>query len=202
MSTVRRTQAQRRAATIAKLLEATIQSLAEQGYAATSTKQICTRAGVSQGGMFRHFATRTEVIAAATAHIAQSQVAAIQALQARATAPSPVEFAALAQALCRSDAHAAWHEVMVAARSDGPLRDAVAPSLRAYEASLHALARSLVPPDHPDPFGAEVLVLTVLHAFDSEAVTRRVHSNPEVEQARLAWATKTLTRLQEPTGSA
>jgi len=192
----RRTQAERRAATIAKLLDATIQSLAEAGYAATSTKQICARAGVSQGGLFRHFPTRTAVIAAATAHIAESQVAAIEALGAQESLDAH-GLVTLAQRLTRSDAHAAWHEVMVAARADPLLREAVAPALMAYEASLHALARSLVPDGHPDPFAAEVVVLTVLHAFDSEAVTRRVHSSPDVENARVLWAERTLRALME-----
>ena len=67
MPAVRRTQAERREATIGKLVEATIGCLAELGYSGTSTGAICKRAGVSQGGMFRHFGTRLELIAAAAA---------------------------------------------------------------------------------------------------------------------------------------
>lgn len=179
-----RTQAERREATIGRLVAATIRALAEVGYAGTSVSEICRHAQVSQGGLFRHFPTRLALIVAATEQVGAGHVAAIQAVGGMDAA----QVVRLARDLARSDTHAAWHEVMVAARTDADLRAAVAPILRAYERALHERARALLPADHPDPEGAETVVLTVLHAFDSEAVTRRVHSSPEVEARRLEWA--------------
>ena len=45
----RRTQEERSAETRARLLEATIESLGEVGYASTTTTGVCERAGVSRG---------------------------------------------------------------------------------------------------------------------------------------------------------
>ena len=100
-----------------------------------------------------------------------------------------------AQQATRSPTHAAWHEVMVAARTDADLRERVSPVLERYERALHDLARSLLPESHPNPGGAEMVVLSVLHMFDSEAVTRRVHSSPAIEDARLSWAIDLLSAL-------
>ena len=58
----RRTQAERSAATRALLLEAAIASLASVGWANTTTTEVCRRAGVSQGALFKHFPTKTELL--------------------------------------------------------------------------------------------------------------------------------------------
>lgn len=192
MASVRRTQAERREATIGKLVQATLESLARLGYAGTSTSAICKRAGVSSGGLFRHFDTRMDLIVAATEQVGKAHIRAIEALRDQDYDVETI--LRLAREITRSDPHAAWHEVMVAARTDAELRDAVNPVLARYEGALHDLARSLLPEGHPDPRSAEVLVMSVLHMFDSEAVTRRVHSSVDVEEARLDWAIETVQR--------
>ena len=61
----RRTQAERRAATKAKVLEATIDCLVERGYANTSTRHIAKRAGLTLGALQHHFAGKADLMAAA-----------------------------------------------------------------------------------------------------------------------------------------
>src|SRR5204862_5492808 len=63
----RRTQAERSAATQALLLDATIDSLVEVGYANTTTTGIAERAGVSRGAQMHHFPSKGELVAAAVA---------------------------------------------------------------------------------------------------------------------------------------
>ena len=65
----RRTQGERSAATVAKLIQATIEAIVEVGYAGASTREICDRAGISQGGLFRHFPTRRDLIVATLVHL-------------------------------------------------------------------------------------------------------------------------------------
>jgi len=60
----RRTQPERRAATRARLLAATQAALVELGTAGTTTPEVCRRAGVSQGALFKHFASKAELLAA------------------------------------------------------------------------------------------------------------------------------------------
>ena len=60
-----RSQAERTATTRARLLDGTIDALAAQGYARTTTPEVCRRAGVSQGALFKHFATKADLVSAA-----------------------------------------------------------------------------------------------------------------------------------------
>src|SRR5680860_399919 len=77
--TRRRTQQERRDATMAKLLDGTIAALAEVGYARTTIKEICDRAGVSQGALFRYFDSRAALMAATAAEVGNRQFAAFAA---------------------------------------------------------------------------------------------------------------------------
>ncbi len=61
----RRTQAERSATTRDALLDATISSLVEDGYVATTTSRVAKRAGVSRGAHLHHFQTRTALVVAA-----------------------------------------------------------------------------------------------------------------------------------------
>jgi AcrR family transcriptional regulator len=78
----RRTQAQRRSQTRAKLLDATIESLIEVGYAATTTRAVAQRAGVSSGAQTHHFPRRVDLVAAAVEHLAEQRIGAMRAAAA------------------------------------------------------------------------------------------------------------------------
>ena len=71
MTASRRTQADRTAATRAKLLDATIGCLVELGYAATTGREVAARAGVSRGAATHHFPRRLDLIVSAVDEIGQ-----------------------------------------------------------------------------------------------------------------------------------
>lgn len=66
----RRTQAERRAETRRKLLDATIDCLAEYGYAGMTTARVVARAGVTRGAQAHYFQTKAELVTAALRHLA------------------------------------------------------------------------------------------------------------------------------------
>lgn len=70
----RRTQAERRAETRARLLEATIECLIEEGYAGTTIRHVTERAGVSQGAQSHHFPHRVDLVASAFEHLAEQRI--------------------------------------------------------------------------------------------------------------------------------
>jgi AcrR family transcriptional regulator len=70
MSSVRRSQAERSAATREALLDATIDCLIEEGYASTTTSRVAERAGLSRGAHLHHFQTRNALVAAAVEQLA------------------------------------------------------------------------------------------------------------------------------------
>lgn len=63
------TNAQLTARTRIALLDATVECLADLGYAKTSTTEIARRAGVSRGAQVHHFPTKATLVAAAADHL-------------------------------------------------------------------------------------------------------------------------------------
>jgi AcrR family transcriptional regulator len=73
---VRRTQEERTAETRAKLLDATIESVLEVGYARTTTRRVADRAGVSAGAQAHHFPRRVDLVAAAAEQLVGQRIEA------------------------------------------------------------------------------------------------------------------------------
>ncbi|MFE9577895.1 TetR/AcrR family transcriptional regulator [Nocardia sp. NPDC006044] len=71
MSSAKRTQAERRTGTVAALLDATVASLIEVGYAGTSTRTVAERAGVSQGAQQYYFPSKAALVDAAMARLGE-----------------------------------------------------------------------------------------------------------------------------------
>jgi AcrR family transcriptional regulator len=69
-----RTQEERRAETQAKILEATIKSLLEDGYAQTTTRHVAALAGVSPGAMAHYYPRRVDLVAAAIERVAEQRL--------------------------------------------------------------------------------------------------------------------------------
>ncbi len=74
----RRTQEERRAETRAKLLDATVKSVVDVGYAATTTRRVAEIAGVSQGAQTHHFPHRVDLVVAAVERLAERRVAELR----------------------------------------------------------------------------------------------------------------------------
>lgn len=70
----RRTQEERSATTRAALLDATIDCLAEYGYANLTTTRVVERAGVSRGAQVHHFPTKAELVSEAVMHLAGKRI--------------------------------------------------------------------------------------------------------------------------------
>jgi AcrR family transcriptional regulator len=71
-----RTQEQRRAETQTKVLEATIRSLLEVGYAQTTTRHVAALAGVSPGAMAHYYPRRVDLVASAIERLADQRLEA------------------------------------------------------------------------------------------------------------------------------
>ncbi len=184
LAELRPTQQQRRERTMARVVDATIEALAEVGYARTTVTEIGARAGVSQGGMFRHFDTRLDVIVAAAEAVCERQLTDFR----RRLAGSDATLRALLELTrdaCRAPINAAWHDLLFAARSDAELRARLEPTVSRYYTRIVELAREQ-PPLRPVPDELlTTLVMTVIHAFDGEALARVVHPQAELDAARL-----------------
>lgn len=77
-----RTQEERRAETRGKLLEATVDSLADVGFAATTSRRVSELAGVSLGAQTHHFPHRVDLLGAAVEWAAQRRIIELREIAA------------------------------------------------------------------------------------------------------------------------
>jgi AcrR family transcriptional regulator len=119
----RRTQAERSAATRARLLDATIACLVERGWAATSTTEVVRRAGVSRGAQVHHFPTKEDLVLAALEHLLERRIDEFETTFANFPPEKRTPAAAmrLLHENCFSESFEAWLELVVAARTDPAL---------------------------------------------------------------------------------
>jgi AcrR family transcriptional regulator len=183
----RRTQQERREATISKLLDATIETITEVGYARTSVKEICDRAGVSHGGLFRHYPTRLDLVVAAAQEVSRRQLVAFKEQFTSLPLPDETLLSALRllRDAVRTPTNMVWTELLVAARTDDELRARIEPVSRRYFTNILDLAMSL-------PFAVdtprEIVDLGIriaVHYLDGENLRANVVSEPDEEDLAL-----------------
>ena len=118
-------RAEQSAATNALLVDATIAAIADVGYAGATTEEICRRAGVTQGALFHHFATRRELLTAAIARLDEvvraSYWQAIAEFDAQPGDVTLVDLIERLQAGVRAPSNLVWLELLVEARTDPAL---------------------------------------------------------------------------------
>ena len=165
----RRTQEERRAATRTKLLEATVQSLREGGYAATTTRRVSELAGVSQGAMTYHFPHRADLVAAAMEHLAEQRLSAARASASAMPAEPGERAAALLDLLWRDfsgDVFSIFVKLWVVAADDPELHRRLVPVERALARTIASTARAMEGlPDLPDRDARLQLVLAALRGL-------------------------------------
>jgi AcrR family transcriptional regulator len=117
-----RTQAERRAETRTGLLDATIECLVTYGYAGTTTVRIAELANVSRGAQTLYFRTRSELVGASIAYLAEQRVTAFR----ERFSQGPVSVREALDALWEEHQGVMFHaalELWVASRTDPDLRD-------------------------------------------------------------------------------
>lgn len=191
-----RTQAERREATIRKLLDAATEVLVDLGYSRATAQAICARAGVSQGALFRHFPTVEALMVTLCEDLGRRvlerykktfEAAGHGPSTTGGTAADPL-YRAMVQlrAQCRSTVNQAWYELAIAARTNRELQRALEPVAKRYYEDIEGLARELLP-DLASALGERfsVLVDTVVCVFDGEAVQRFVVGKPDLDDRRI-----------------
>ena len=172
-----RTQQDRREETIGKLLDATIDTLADVGYARTSVSKICARAGLSHGAVFCHFDSRLELIAAAAGEVGRRHLARLRAEFEPTESTTGEEADTLARvvrfldAAAHSRMNAVWHELLVASRTDEALRPAVRSVMRRYAEQIEIAAAELFAADDFDPVLFRSAIWGLVCLFDGLALS-------------------------------
>ena len=194
----RRTQQERREATVRKLLDAATEALIEVGYANTSVQEICARAGVSHGGLFRHFSSRIELLIRVADDVGDGLLQLYRRDFERLRGSTPDELA-LALQLLRTNTgsrlHQAWFELLMAARTDRQLHDALVPIWKRRDEATQQLAEALLPDEVRLRADFPVIVDTLVTLFHGEAVDRFLREDTAAEQRRMDWLLRLLQLL-------
>lgn len=190
-----RTQQQRREETVARLLQASIDTIIEVGYARASAAVITKRAGVSVGALFRHFETMGDFMAATAYEVLRRQLETFT----KQVAEIPADRRALPAALTilrditAGSTNAVLYELMVAARTDEKLKETLQNVLGQYSAKIHDAARALPGAESFPEETFPVIVALMTNVFDGAAIVRGVLPQPELEEQRIPMLTALLT---------
>jgi AcrR family transcriptional regulator len=183
-----RTQQQRREETVARLLDASIDTIIEVGYARASAAVIAKRAKVSDGALFRHFATMGDFMAATAHEVMRRQLELFTKRVAEIPADEPVLEASLVvmRDVTANPTNAVMYELLIAARTDEKLNATLREVLAEYAANIYEVASAVPGADRFPPEVFATLVATLTNAFDGAAIVRAVLPQPELEQRRIA----------------
>ena len=195
----RRSQAERSAATRARLLDATLECLDDLGYARTSTPEIARRAGLSRGAQLHHFPTKAELVTSAVEYLfARRREEFLTAFRSRAPGQDPTDAAIdILWSMVSSPSFHAWLELAVAARTDAELRAPV----RALTARLLVIIEETFRDLFPSPAGSnpfyEVAPRFAFAVLDGLAL-QRINAGDADAHTPLLQALKGLARLVLP----
>ncbi len=192
----RRTQEQRRAETKAKLLDATIQSLLDVGYAATTSARVAELAGVSRGAQTHHFPHRVDLVGAAVERLAEQRINELHELARGFPAAGPRRLEALLDVLWAdfsSSTFTVFVKLWVAAADDPDLYERLVSVERQIARAIARLTRELGGTLTDQP-GFERLMTLALAAVRGLALTEQFE--PRDRDRRQLWPQLRKTLLE------
>jgi AcrR family transcriptional regulator len=184
-----RTQQQRREDTIARLLDASIDTIIEVGYARASAKMITQRAQVSDGALFRHFPTMGDFMAATAQEAGRRllEAAARRVAAIPANKPTLQEALTIVRDVTASPTNTVIYELAVAARTDDKLRETLRDVMAMYMAEIFETVRAVLP-DEIEAAGEEsslAMFALVLSAFNGTSMFQHVLDPPDIHKAQI-----------------
>jgi AcrR family transcriptional regulator len=192
----RRTQEERRALTRAKLLDATLQSVLDVGYHATTTRRVAELAGVSQGAQTHHFPRRVDLVGAAVERLAEKRIDELLEMAAHLPQRPPERLAALLDLIWTdfsSSTFTVFVKLWLAAADDPELYERLVPVERQIARAITSVALNLQGDLLLESWEAKLSLalaalrgLALTERFEPRGRRRRRDPWPEVRQALLA----------------
>lgn len=136
-----------------RLLAATVRSLAERGWTATTVSVIATEAGISRGALQHHFPTREAIIVAALEYVFEERRLVVERMPPP-TGDGPERVHAVVTALIdvyNGELFRAALHAWTAAAADEQVREVIAPLERRFARSVHELMVDHLGADDTDP---------------------------------------------------
>lgn len=188
-----RTQAQRSAETRTLLLEATIDTLIDVGYAGASSAEIVMRAGVTRGAQVHHFHSKVGLITAATQYLFSSFIDEVQELAVEVR-NSGGDLESFLHGSLEKFFHGRFFfaslELITAARTDPNLKERLIPLIKEFHDQLDELWLRFFQATEESPARVEILLNMTLCLLRGMAVQTVLRDDPDYYVEILeAWKT-------------
>lgn len=156
-----------------RILRAAVDSLIEDGYAATSIGAIQARADVSRGALLHQYPNKAQLLVDAVRHLSDQQMREIE--QDATKEPSELDWTAILWRSFETPLFDAVLELWVAARTDEELRNA----LLHHQRELHSKIRASIVEDidEPAPANFDAVFEMTLTYFRGLALTTILSTN-------------------------
>jgi AcrR family transcriptional regulator len=166
-----------------RLLEATVECLAELGYTGTTTTEVVRRAGVSRGAQVHHFPTKNDLVVGALDHIlARRQEEFRVAFGALDPGERTLATALdLLWSMYRGETFAAWLELAVAFRTEPELRARFLEVASRFSQQCAAIFEEFFPVS-PDPHFSRIAVGFAFALHDGLATQHAVGIEADADE--------------------
>ncbi len=167
-------QAQKSAATRARLIDAAISCIIKHGYARTTTPRVADEAGLSRGAMLHHFESGGSLMQAAIAELHEKR---LRAFRRSADAPTH-DVRALVRAYWKqvsSQTFTAFHEMAMAARTDADLAGILIPAQEEFRKRWYQQAIELFPEWQADRARFDLALALSQNVLEGMAINRLTH---------------------------
>lgn len=202
------TQKQRSAATRRKLLDAATDVLIQDGYANLTTTRVCKAAGVSQGALFKHYASKMDLMAALAEDLYAGLAREFKASFETANRPDgePAREGDLIRQAIRtlwevfsSPRQLASYDLTLAARTDTTLADILAPIVLAHRQRIRDIAQT-ISMQLPGMAEADFFNLSdvILMAIQGAVINSLACPEPDILENRLTYIESLARNLAGP----
>lgn len=181
------------------ILEATLDCLADHGYASTTNSLVCERAGISRGAMLHHYRTRQDLIVATIEyafykHLSNfSKMVANLAESERKDRNSAI---AVDWHLCLTREYKAYQELQMASRTNPELRKVFQPRARHHDLVWKEELLKVFPEWRADMRKLELGRRFVRSLLDGMSLNREQWKDPSVEWILLGFIADLMRRIR------
>jgi AcrR family transcriptional regulator len=171
-------QALKSAATRARLIDATIRCIIKHGYSRTTTPRVAEEAGLSRGAMLHHFENGGALMQATIAELHEKRLRAFR----RSAANTVHDVRRLVRAYWKQvsgETFTAFHELALAARTDGALAVILAPAQEEFRSRWYHEAIEMFPEWQGDSAHFDLALALSQNVLEGMAINRITHGLDE-----------------------
>lgn len=181
------------------ILEATLDCLANHGYANTTNNLICEIAGVSRGAMLHHYPTRQDMMVAATEYAFYKHMSAFSRAVRRLTASDRMDrnsAIAIDWQLCQTREFQAYLELRVASRTDSELRNIFLPRARHHDVVWKEELLKVFPEWRNDMRKLDLTRRFIRSVLEGMTMSRDLWKDPRTEWALLGFLADVVLKVR------